>query len=104
MDGFDDSPARSNATALVAVPSAGSTLTREIVVNGERCRVGADEISHTQLVKLAFPDLPESQSTRELTISYRGGPHTAPDGILAPGERTPLANGETFVVTRTNKS
>ena len=77
--------------------------TREVVVNGRNCLVRADDLSHAQLVKLAFPAL-NALERPSLTVSYRGGPHTSPDGVLAPDERTPLADGETFVVTRTNKS
>lgn len=78
---------------------------RDIVVNGRRCLVHADHISHGQLVSLAFPNGGDLEANRSsLTVSYRGGPHTAPEGILSPVERTPIADGETFVVTRTDKS
>lgn len=79
--------------------------TREIVVNNRRCVVRADSIDHGQLVRLAFPDATEFDSgSTSLTVSYRGGPHSASSGILAPTERTLLADGETFIVVRTDKS
>ena len=96
-------------SALVAMlpatgAGAGNPPLREIMVNGRSSLIHADHIDHAQLVALAFPDGDEIRSTSSMTVSFRGGPHTAPQGILAPAERTPLANGETFVVTRTDKS
>lgn len=77
----------------------------EIVVNGKVCAVRTDQVDHNQLVRLAFPDAVDNGgSTRSMTVSFRGGPRSAPDGILAPTERTFLANGETFIVVRTDKS
>jgi hypothetical protein len=77
---------------------------RSIVVNGRQHLVRSDRIDHEQLVRLAFPD-GRGAGTRlsSLTVTYRGGPYHAAEGILAPRERTPVADGETFFVIRTDK-
>jgi hypothetical protein len=77
---------------------------RTIVVNGLRFPVRGEEIDHSQLVRLAYPEIRQPTTGSSLTVTYRGGPNGATDGILAPTARTPIADGETFVVTRTDKS
>ncbi|WP_242416535.1 multiubiquitin domain-containing protein [Sphingomonas panni] len=100
-DSQPDLPQRPGLPACLPRPAPP----REIVVNGRRHLLRADHVDHGQLVGMAFPDEPSpGRNGNSLTVSYRGGPHNAPDGILAPNERTPLADGETFVVTRTDKS
>lgn len=83
---------------------SGSIPIRSIVVNGLSFPVQGEEIDHAQLVRLAYPELREPGTGSSLTVTYRGGPMGATDGILAPGGRTLIADGETFVVTRTDKS
>ena len=77
---------------------------RSITVNGRRHLVRTEQIDHGQLVRLAFPEAEDGGAKSSLTVTYRGGPYGAAEGILAPRERTTLADGETFVVTRTDKS
>lgn len=78
---------------------------RAITVNGTRFTIHAEQIDHDQLVQLAYPDPARRGGTgTSMTVAYRGGPSSAPFGLLAPSERTRIADGESFVVTRTDKS
>lgn len=103
---YDDDHYRDAQPAMLpaTIDYQGSAPFREIVVNGRTSRIRADHIDHAQLVALAFPDMEGMRGTSSMTVSFRGGPSAARQGILAPAERTPLANGETFVVVRTDKS
>lgn len=74
--------------------------TKEIVVNGRRHFVEGDTVEHDQLVLLAFPEFRAAEG-HALTVTYRGGPLSAPEGLLTRYQRTELAQGETFVVART---
>lgn len=74
--------------------------TKEITVNGRRHLVEGDSLDHDQLVRLAFPDIIPAQAAG-ITVTYRGGPLHAPEGLLTAHQRTPIAQGETFVVGRT---
>lgn len=101
----ENTGSRAVAADLSNPGPAPQSASREIVVNGKTCVVSADNLSHSQLVQLAFGTLPApGRGENALTVSYRGGPHQAPDGILAPHERVQIADGETFNVTRTNAS
>jgi hypothetical protein len=105
MNDLVPSPLLSDGFDLPAVQGSRALLpSREIVVNGRRCTVRVDHIDHAQLVKLAFPEAMDIVATSSMTISYRGGPNSARTGVLAPTERTLLANGEVFIVCRTDKS
>ncbi len=76
---------------------------RTIMVNGRSHLIAADSISHESLVRLAFPELERSES-RALTVTYHGGPLQASEGLLTRHQRTPIAEGETFVVAQTSAS
>jgi len=76
---------------------------RTIVINGQPRRVLGDEVSHDQLVRLAYPETrPDSRAS--FTVTYSGGPLGAPEGILSPFDRTRIASGEAFNVAVTDKS
>lgn len=79
---------------------------RTIFVNGRPCQVREKEIGHHDLVRLAFPggSLATVPDTSSLTVTYQRGPAIAAEGILSPLERTLIANGEVFNVTRTDQS
>jgi hypothetical protein len=68
--------------------------------------VRGDEVSHHQLVRLAHPEaapaLRSGQSA--MTVTYLRGPAIAPEGILSPVERVRIVDGESFSVTRTDRS
>lgn len=72
----------------------------EITVNGRRHAIERDSVDHGELVRLAFPDI-RPEEGRSLTVTYRGGPLRAAEGVLTTRQRKPVAQGETFVVART---
>jgi len=76
---------------------------REITVNGQRHLVAGDEVSHDQLVRMAYPDARPAYG-RSYTVTYRGGPTGAAEGSLVPRQRAPIAEGETFSVYCTDRS
>lgn len=75
----------------------GKTYT--ILVNGTQELWTDHEISYEQVVQLAFPGSP---SDLLYTVSY-ANPH-GKDGTLAPGQETPVKDGMSFNVIRTNRS
>jgi hypothetical protein len=83
--------------------TAEAATGRSIVVNGRACTVRSDDIGFDQVVGLAFAG-EEPSSARSLSVTYRRGPAVAAEGILVPTQRTPILGGETFIVTRTDKS
>lgn len=91
--------------ALVAEIVADPDV-RTILVNGRPCQVRGDEVSHHQLVRLAHPDASTAlrRGDSAMTVTYLRGPAIAPEGILAPLERTRIVDGESFSVTRTDRS
>lgn len=97
-----------NDTERGLVPSKGNPLeptrrpepTREVSVNGRKHLIEGDSVDHEQLVRLAFPDIRLTDATA-LTVTYRGGPLNAAEGLLTAHQRTPIAQGEAFVVSRT---
>lgn len=76
---------------------------RSIVVNGRVCAIQSRDVGFEQLVRLAHGG-EEPCDSRSLSVTYRRGPASAAEGILAPRQRTLVADGETFIVTRTDKS
>ncbi len=74
--------------------------TCEIIVNGRKHLIEGSSIEHCDLVRLAFPQIRASIDSA-VTIAFRGGPSHAPEGLLTVRQRTPIAHGETFVVTQT---
>ena len=90
-------PARGNAIDPV---NRAASPSREINVNGRQHVIESDSVEHGELVRLAFPDI-RPEEARSLTVTYRGGPLRAAEGVLTTHQRTPVAQGETFVVART---
>lgn len=90
------------------VPTRGNPLeparrpepSREVSVNGRMHLIEGDSVDHDQLVRLAYPDIRPADATA-LTVTYRGGPIHAAEGLLTAHQRTPIAQGESFVVSRT---
>lgn len=74
-----------------------------IFVNTVEEYVKPGEISFSELVKLAFPDLQVTPIT-ELTVTYRKGHHNQPAGSLIAGESVKVKKGMIFDVTATDKS
>jgi hypothetical protein len=89
----------SSGDAVRSIERSGSPG-REITVNGRRHVVESDSIDHSELVRLAFPDM-RFEEARSVTVTYRGGPLRAAEGVLTTHQGKPVAQGETFVVART---
>lgn len=90
-------PSRGNAVEAIDLAASPA---REITVNGRQHVIEGDSVDHGQLVRLAFRDIRADQA-RALTVTYRGGPLRAAEGVLTTHQRKPIAQGETFVVART---
>lgn len=90
-------PTRGNAVESIGRDASPA---REITVNGRRHVIEGDSIDHGELVRLAFPDI-RADEGRSLTVTYRGGPLRAAEGVLTTHQRKPVAQGETFVVAHT---
>jgi len=86
-----------------APPREGRSAGRMITVNGRQHLLEEDSVSHDRLVRLAFPDIPVAES-RALTVTFQGGPLQASEGLLTQHQRTPVAEGEAFVVAHTSAS
>ena len=76
---------------------------KTIVVNGREHRFAGEEIGRTDLARLAFPAM-ETASRGALTVAYDRGPVEAPSGILSSERKTRVLDGQTFSVSRTDKS
>jgi hypothetical protein len=74
-----------------------------IIVNGTDHEWQKAEISHTEVVRLAFP---ESKDHPEISYSvkYTKGPHENPEGVLPPGGTVKVKDGMNFRVTETGQS
>ncbi len=76
---------------------------KTIVVNGREHRFAGEEIGRTDLARLAFPAM-ETAGRGALTVAYDRGPMDAPSGILSSERKTRVLDGQTFSVSRTDKS
>lgn len=85
-------------TALVR-----SAAVRTIVVNGRSHLFAGDEIGTKELARLAFPEQ-EGRSYAALTVAYEGGPLVAESGLMTGRTTTPVAEGQSFSVSLTDKS
>jgi len=68
----------------------------DIVVNEQPCHVHSHTLSHTDVVRLAFPD---ASSVPGCTVSY-SEPHSHNRGTLDEGESVHIKPGTVFVVER----
>lgn len=102
-EGSEQPGDRKGELATIGDRARPSSPGRTIVVNGRNCLVAADDVSHDQLVRLAYPAL-EREAGRSFTVTYRRGPVQAAEGILVSRQRTPIIDGEAFNVTLTDKS
>lgn len=72
-----------------------------IIVNGRQFEVTGKRISYSEVVQLAFPNDPPSD-TIEYTVAY-ANPH-GKDGTLVEGQSVHIKEGIIFNVTKTNRS
>lgn len=76
---------------------------RSVTINGRPHLLYTESISHNELVRLAYPDVTKVEFN-SLTVSYRGGPLHAEEGLLGHHQRKRVANGEAFIVAATTAS
>lgn len=79
-------------------PGQNKALT--IVVNGRPTTFTGHQISYAQVVEIAFPGMPATE-TMDYTVTY-SWPH-GKNGTLVSGQDTPVKDGAVFNVTRTNR-
>jgi len=77
----------------------GQNKSYDIVVNGKQRTFGEHRISYDQIIRIAFPDGPFDVV---FTVAY-ANPH-GKDGTLAQGQETPVHEGMSFNVVKTNRS
>ncbi|NTG08849.1 multiubiquitin domain-containing protein [Rhizobium rhizogenes] len=75
----------------------------KIFVNTREKFVDPGRISFSQVVRLAFPELPVGPNT-SFTVSYLKGPDDKPEGTLVEGESVKVRKGMRFNVSATDKS
>ena len=74
-----------------------------IIVNARKHLVSATVLSFEKIVELAFNPPPTGENVA-LTVTYRNGPSSNPEGSLIAGETVQIADGMVFNVTATDKS
>jgi len=74
-----------------------------IIVNGRQKEVAKKELSFTEIIALAFDDLPTGQNII-FTVTYRRGKGNKPEGTLVEGEELKIKRGMILNVTATDKS
>jgi len=75
-----------------------------IIVNGQQKMVTAREMSYEEIVNLAFDSNPPTGPYIVITVTYRRGHGSKPEGNLGPGETVKIKDGMIFNVTATDKS
>jgi hypothetical protein len=79
----------------------GHGKTTIVIVNGRPTEVTGNEISYSQVVRLAFPN-DQNDVNIEYTVAY-ANPH-GKDGTLVEGQTVHIKKGMIFNVTKTNRS
>jgi len=82
-----------------AAPGQNKTVT--IIVNGRPREFSGHQITYEDIVRMAFPDTPASD-TVDFTVTY-SSTH-GKDGTLVSGQHTPVKDGMVFNVTKTSRS
>jgi hypothetical protein len=77
----------------------GQNKSYAIVVNGKQRTVTEHRISYDQVIRLAFPEGPFDVV---FTVAYANP--NGKDGTLASGQDTPVHEGMSFNVVKTNRS
>ena len=81
--------------------AAGHAKSYNIIVNGRPRVVTEHKLSYAEVVRLAFPDVPQDGNIL-YTVSY-ANPH-GHDGTLAEGQEVEVKDGMSFSVGKTNRS
>ncbi len=74
-----------------------------LIVNGQKKQWPQKKISYSQVVKLAFPDLPVGP-TSLFSVSFEEGPPSNPQGAMKEGDIVKVKDGMVFNVSATIQS
>jgi len=74
-----------------------------IFVDGTPYKVDDDPVTYAEVVTLAYPDYPHHPEIN-YSVTYKNGPKSNPEGILAPGGSVEIKDGMKFLVKRTGQS
>jgi len=74
-----------------------------IVVEGTAHEWPKGEISYAQVVTLEVPDYAHHHEIT-YSVKYKDGPHSKPEGVLAPGASVKVKEGMIFSVSETGQS
>lgn len=74
-----------------------------IVVAGSPHVVEKEKLSYAEVVKLAHPDYPQHPEIT-YSVTYKKGPNSNHEGILAPGGSVMVKDDMVFNVSRTGQS
>lgn len=74
-----------------------------IIVNGRPNVVSQRELTFTEVVALAFGNMPAGPNV-VFTVTYRRGEGNKPEGTMVEGESVKIKEGMVFNVTATDKS
>lgn len=74
-----------------------------IVVDGTPHDVEKEKLSYADVVTLAYPDYPQHPEIT-YSVTYKKGPNSNHEGILAPGGTVMIKDGMVFNVSRTGQS
>jgi hypothetical protein len=74
-----------------------------IKVNTRPKHLQTDELTFTEVVKLAFPDAVENEITL-YTVSFKHGPAQNSEGTMSMGDKVWIKSGMAFYVTPSDKS
>ncbi len=103
IDRTGDAPPPSTALEHSSTALARTSTVRTIMVNGRSHLFAGDQIGTRDLARLAFPEQ-EGRSYAALTVAYEGGPLVAESGLMTGRTMTPVAEGQSFSVSLTDKS
>lgn len=74
-----------------------------IIVNAQEKVVMVKELTYEEVVKLAYPTPPSGENV-VITVTYRRGAGTKPEGTLVAGESVKIKEGMIFNVRATDRS
>lgn len=77
--------------------------TVSIIVDGTPHDVNKDKVTYAEIVTLAYPDYPQHPEIT-YSVTYKKGPNSNHEGVLAPGGSVEVKDGMQFRVVRTGQS
>jgi multiubiquitin len=74
-----------------------------IIVDGAPHEVEKGKVTYAEVVTFAYPDYPQHPEIA-YSVTYKRGPHSNHEGVLAPGGTVEIKEGMEFRVSRTGQS